>query len=372
MRKSIIQIGLLLSILSFSLPTLAQDVPTNNGPTLNAILTRREVICGVNQDLFGFGYLDPNTGDVSGFDVDFCRAVAAAVLGDATLVSLPLYSSAAAGEDALRSGEIDVLLHNVTWTMNDDAQGLIFGPINFYGGQTVMVRTVRAATTWADLDGGTICVVTGSTAESDVLSYMAGQGLNGGLLSVANLNEGLQALNDGRCDAISSDVVQLSILRQRSDDPQAYQVWQNSDQYYTREPYAPVVKAGDDQWQTIVEWTFLGLIQAEQLGITSENVRTKMRQQVPAATAGEQPSLESDADYISRVGPEVARLIDPTLGIGKTLGLLPNFMFSAIQDVGNYGEIYNRHLGPEGDLPIERGLNNLWQNGGLLYAPDWR
>jgi len=358
--------------LCVGLPALAQDTTNSNGPTLNAILARREVICGVNQDLFGFGYLDPNTGEVSGFDVDFCRAVAAAVLGDAKLVSLPLYSGVADGENALLNGDVDLLMHNVTWTMTDDAKGLIFGPVNFYSGQTAMVRTLRNATTWADLDGATICVVTGSIAESDVLPYMASQGLHGGLLSVATLIDGQQALNEGRCDAISSDVAQLSILRQRSGDPQSYMIWQNSSLFYTREPYAPVLRPGDDQWQTIVEWTFLGLIEAEQLGISSENVQSWIRQTTPATQDGQPSTTESDADYLNRVGPEVARFLDPTLGIGKNLGIASNFMLPVIREVGNYGEIYNRHLGSEGDLPIERGLNNLWTKGGLLYAPNWR
>lgn len=367
MRKHFIRSGLLLlGIMAFSLQVMAQGpTPTPSvpaGPTLAAVFARREVVCGVSQDLFGFGYLDPNTGDVSGFDVDFCRAIASAVLGDASLVSLPLYPDSAAGEDALHKGDIDILLHNVTWTLTDDAKDLTFGPVNFYGGQTAMVRGESSFNDWPDLDGKTICVVTGSSAETHLLPYMQSRGFTGNLLPVAALGDGQKALDDGRCDALSSDIVQLTILRQRATQ-QSYRVWQNSNQIYTHEPYAPVMRSGDDQWQTLVNWTILGLIQAEQLGVSSENVQSLLRQQ--------KPTLETDADYIKRVGPDVAHFLDPILGLGGVLGVQPDFMRLVILQVGNYGEIYNRHLGPEGDLPIERGLNSLLKDGGLLYSPDW-
>lgn len=370
MRKLFIRFGLLLAgIALLVLPASAQG-PAKAGPTLSAVMARREVICGVNQDLFGFGYLDPNTGEVNGFDIDFCRAVAAAVLGDSTLISLLLYPNAAAGQDALRQGEIDILLHNVNWTLTADAQDLVFARPNFYGGQTVMVRGDSPANDWPDLDGNTICVVAESIAESDLLFYLQRRGLNAQLLSLASLNDAQSALDDGRCDALSSDVVQLTILQQRSRDQKTYRVWQRSDQLYTRQPFAPVIRSGDDQWATIVEWTLLGLIEAEQLGISSENVQTFIRQTI--TQPGQADTLESQEDYISRVGAEVARFLDEGLGIGNILGLTPNFMLPVIREVGNYGEIYRRHLGPEGDLPIERGWNNLSRDGGLFFAPDWR
>jgi general L-amino acid transport system substrate-binding protein len=371
MRKILMRTGLLLLLLiPFGVGVQAQQIQlAPPGPTLNAIQSRRNLLCGVNQDLFGFGFLDPNTGNVSGFDVDFCHAIAAAVLGDSTLVSLQVYSTTADGEDALRSGAIDVLMHNVTWTLSDDAQNLVFGPVNFYGGQTIMVRSDSTYDDWPQLDGKTICVVTGSVAEDQVLRYMQSKGLAGNLLSVAALNDGRQALDDGRCDAVSGNVVDLSALRQRSGDSIAYNVWQNSSQFYTHEPFAPVIRADDDQWETIIDWTFLGLIEAEQLGISSETLQTLVRQPIPNDTQG---ALEADTDYIARVGPEVARFLDANFGIGYLLGLQPNFMAEVIRQVGNYGEIYNRHLGPIGELPIERGLNNLVRNGGLLYAPGWQ
>jgi general L-amino acid transport system substrate-binding protein len=367
MRHTLIPISLMFMLLfSMNAPTLAQDTKTTEvGPTLNSIFSRREVNCGVNQDLPGFGYINPNTGDISGFDVDFCRAVAAAVLGDATLVNLMLMPTQAAGEEALRSGDIDVLMRNVNWTLTDDAAGLVFGPINFYNGDTIMVRAQGSVTDWPDLDAATICVVTGSTAESHLIVYMQSRGLTGNLLAVTTLADGQQALDAGRCDALSSDLVQLTALRERSTSPEAYIVWQNSSQFYTREPFAPVMRSGDDQWNTIVDWTVLGLIQAEQLGISSENIQSKLR-------LGSGDSAESDADYVKRVGPDVAVLFDQVLGIGGVLGLQSNFMLAVIMQVGNYGEIYDRHLGPRGELPIDRGLNNLQQNGGLIYAPDWR
>ncbi|MBZ0280426.1 MAG: transporter substrate-binding domain-containing protein [Anaerolineae bacterium] len=360
-------ISLLLLVMLGSWPTLAQTpTPPPAGPTLNGILSRRLVNCGVNPNLFGFGYLDPNTGQINGFDVDFCRAIAAAIFGDATAAQLEIYTTVEDGEDALRSGEIDILLHNVVLTLGDDTRDLEFAPANFYNGQSIMVRSENNSAEWADLDGASICVVEGSTAENRLLPYMSSLGFSGQLLTLPTLEEARDALSEGRCDAQSADVVNLTVLQQRSGDPNAFRVWQRADQLYTREPFAPVIRAGDDQWANIVRWTLWGLIEAEQLGVSSENVNALIRR-IEGQTVA-----ESDAEYIARVGPAVSRFLDPTLGIGTPLSLAPNFMLGVIREVGNYGEIYNRHLGPDAMLPIERGLNSLWRDGGLLYAPDWQ
>lgn len=365
--KKFIPVGLLLLLLLSSWPAFAQTpTPPPPGPTLNSILSRRLVNCGVNPNLFGFGYLDPNTGQINGFDVDFCRAIAAAIFGDATAAQLEIYTSVQEGEEALRSGEIDILLHNVVVTLADDVRDLEFGPVNFYNGQSIMVRAESRSAEWTDLDGASVCVMDGSLAQTDLLPHMSSLGISGQVVVLPSLEEARDALSEGRCDAMSADLVNLTVLQQRSGDPGAFRVWQRADQIYTHEPFAPVIRAGDDQWANIVRWVLWGLVEAEQLGVSSETVNVLTRR------FEGQVALETDDEYIARVGPSVARFLDPTLGIGTPLSIAPNFMLGVIREIGNYGEIYNRHLGTEAMLPIERGLNSLWRDGGLLYAPDWK
>jgi general L-amino acid transport system substrate-binding protein len=349
---------------------LAQDQPDATavpvGPTLNSVLSRGELVCGVDQDLFGFGYLDPNSGEVSGFDVDFCRAVAAAIFGSGTAVRFELYSSASAAAAALADGTVDLLVRNAVWSLSSDAAGLRYGPVNFYGGQSIVVEASSGIQDWEQLSGRTICVVQDGVAASELPGYLSRVGVTAQILTEPTLDAAWQAFLDGRCEAQTADRVLLEIYRQRSDDPAAFIVWDRTSQIYTREPYAPLFRAGDEQWADIVRWTVLGLMAAEQVGISSENVGLVVRQATPAGTQ------EDDQTYVVRVGIEVARMLDERLGIGAALGLAPNFMLPVIRDVGNYGEIYQRHLGPDSDLPIERGLNELWTKGGLIYAPSWR
>ncbi len=365
MRRLITTILLLLLAGTFA--AQAQDAqPTATiGPTLTSILSRREIICGVNQSVFGFGYLDPNTGEVRGFDVEFCRALATALFGDPAAAQIPIYPDLQRAKDDLASGQVDILFRSLVLNAADDAAGFEFGPPNFYNGQTLMFRSDSAVTDWEGLDGATICVTPGSTAQNTLPYAASSRGASVQLLEQPSADAAMEALTNGQCDAQSGDMVLLTGLQQRADDPGAYRVWQQPDQIYTREPFAPLLRAGDDQWSNIVRWTLLGLIQAEQLGISSENINSLLRQSDGQTT-------EDDATYRSRVGPDVARFLDRSLGIGGQLNLEPDFMQAVIRAVGNYGEIYERYLGANADLPIERGLNNLWQNGGLLFAPDWR
>lgn len=369
MMKHLFPVVLFLIILSGAVQ--AQEVtptPVPAGPILNAIRSRGEVLCGVNQNLLGFGYLDPNTGEVTGFDVDFCRALAAAIFGNPRAVQTPIYSDLAQGLSDLNNGQVDILIRNVVFELSDDTQGYEFGPPNFFSGQGIMVRAENTAEVWADLSGQTVCLVEGSSAEEAIGNFMASQRIAFQSLSFPSLTEAFKTLQDGRCDALSADRVELAGLRQRADDPSALRVWEGADQIYALQPYAPMIRSGDSQWGDIVRWTFYGLVAAEQLGVSSVNVTQLLRRAGDQGTATPQP----DADYIQQVGPDVARLLDPTLGIGAPLGLEPNFMLAVIRDVGNYGEIYNRYLGPNGDLPLERGLNNLWTNGGMIYSAFWR
>lgn len=360
MPKSMLRLCFLLIVLVLPGQLTAAQTQLQlpgNGPTLSAILSRGELNCGLNQDLQGFGYLDPNTGEVRGFDVDFCRALAAAVLGDASAMNPVLYTTEG-GLTALQAGDIDVLYHNVTWTLTQDAvENVVFGPPNFFNGQSLMTRRDSTFLTWETLDGATICLVNGSTAQQEIDYALTHRGLFYQLDTFATLNEAEQAFIQGQCDALSAGRLELELLRQENPSPESYMVW---DDMYTREPFAPVIRAGDDQWNNIVTWLEFGLMTAEANGILSTNVDDMLR------TAG-----EGDADYTARVGPEAARLLDPTLGIGARLGLSNNFMVTVIREVGNYAEIYDRNLG-SGRLALNRAFNALWENGGWFYFPDWR
>lgn len=350
-------------LLALAGAALAQEDPPPAviGPTLNSVLSRGVVACGLNQNLRGFGFLDPNTGELRGFDVDLCRALAAAVFGDATAAQLVPFSGDS-GLNALESGEIDVLLRNVVWTLSLDSRPrLDFGTITFYTGQTFITRVDSSLSNWDDLDGGVICIVEGSTAAASLGQAMAVRGLSYQPVTLPTAAEAVQALTDGRCQAYSAGLIDLEAARQRLTDPAAYTVWQGREHLYTQEPIAPVYRSDDPQWADIVNWTILGLIQAEQLGITSENINTIIRQ----------PN-EGEEAYINRVGADVARFLDAKTGVGGQLTLANDFMVNVIREVGSYGEIYNRHFGPGGELRLERDLNSLWRDGGLLYAPSWR
>ncbi len=366
----------LLTLLAFSIaavPIYAQDAtptPLPTGKTLNALRSRNQLICGINQDVLGLGYLDPNSGDVVGLQVDLCRALAVALFGDPAAVQFPPYASTDAAMKALQSGEVDLLIRDIPWTLSADTSGLEFGPPIFYSGEGIMVRADGGAKTWKDLNSKTVCVVKGSTAEAEILTYAAAmQNISLQLITPASdtLQAAWQNLQDGRCDALSAERVQLLILQKRAADPQSYVVWDGVNDIYTHEPYAPIMRNDDEQWTNIVRWTMLGLVEAEQLGITSVTVQSLVRQADPKTQAP-----ETDADYLTRVGPERARFLDPQFGIGAQLGLAPDFMRQAIVEVGNYGEIYARHFGAQGDLTLVRGINSLVVNGGLMYAPDWR
>ncbi len=355
-----------------AVPIYAQDptaTPQAPGPTLKALRSRNSLICGINQDQLGLGYLDPNSGDVVGLQVDLCRALAAAIFGDAAAVQFPPFSTTEVATQALKSGEVDLLIQNTPWLLSTDSSGFEFGPPIFYSGEGIIVRADGGAKTWSELNSKAVCVVKGSTAESEIVTYAAEQQISIQLISPSfdTLKDAWQALQAGRCDALSAERLQLLILQKRASDPESYLVWDGANDIYTHEPYAPMLRGDDEQWSNIVRWTMLGLVEAEQLGITSETVSTLVRQIDPKTS-----QAEIDADYLARVGTERARFLDAGFGLGGQLGLAQDFMRPAIIAVGNYGEIYERHFGANADLPLARGLNNLATNGGLMYSPDWR
>ncbi len=317
-----------------------EPVPTVPGPTLASIQARGELACGVNTDLFGFGYLDPNSGDISGFDVDFCRVLTLATLGDVEAARLVLHT-VESGQEALVTGEIDILLHNVSSSLSRDSLAqLDFGPANFYSGQTIMVVGDSGLDIWEALAGKTICVAdAGATALAEAL---AERGVEYEALTFDTVNDAQDAFVAGRCDAHAADQIQLAALRYESDTPFAYSIWEET---YTIDPLAPVYRYGDEQWADIVEWTLYGLVRAEELGITSENID----------------------EFAQSTDPQVVLLLTS----GSALALTPNYMVEVIRQVGNYGEIYERHLGANTPLRLPRGLNALWNGGGLMYAPPF-
>lgn len=352
MRKSIVLLLCFVLLISVGLVT-AQE----GGGTLDSVLERGHLVCGVNQELLGFGLLDPETGEFVGFDVDFCRAIAAAIFGDATAVEFaPLTASQRLA--SLSAGEIDVLIRNTTWTLTRDTDnGLDFGPTTFYDGQTLMVRADSGLESWEDLDGVTICTTSGTTTELNMTDQMEARGLNYELLAFESTADTNAGFVEGRCDLETSDRSQLVALRAATDNPALYLVW---DELFSKEPLGPVVRHGDNQWGDVVNWAVFALIQAEEFGIKSINVDSFLR------TDG-----ESDEDYSARVGPRIARFLDADLGIGSKLGLANDFVVEVIRQVGNYAEVYEEHLGVNG-LDMPRAANALWSDGGLIYAPAWR
>lgn len=326
------------------------------GRTLSAIQQRGQLICGVNEDIYGFGFLNPNTGDITGLYVDFCKALAVATLGDTVATDLRLLAADSPLAE-LEAGQIDVLfahgLHQ-RLTTNPD---LDFGPPVFYDGFSVMVLADSAMEDWPDLAGETVCVIAESLAQAAFETEMTRRDLAYSLLPIANRSQLREAFTSGRCDVVTMERTLLEIMRSSTDTPTAYAVWTAP---FTRQEQSPIFLYGDKQWRDIVHWTIWGMIEAEAMGITQENLADYRR--LPA---------ETDEAYITRIGIEAAQLVDPVLGLGRQIGLAPDFMAQVIQQVGNYGEVYANNFGPLSKLPIDRALNQLWTQGGLLTAPYW-
>ncbi|GAB4458236.1 MAG: amino acid ABC transporter substrate-binding protein [Anaerolineales bacterium] len=321
--------------------------PTGYGVTLETVKARGKLICGSNSQVPGFGYVDAN-GNFAGIDVDFCRALAAAIFGDPSKVEFrPV--TAAERFTALQSGEIDVLSRNTTWTLTRDTDnGGNFVHTTFYDGQGMMVPKDSGATTLQDLAGGTICVQTGTTTELNLADVMASLGISYTPAVYEDADSTFAAYSEGRCDAVTTDKSGLVARRSVLPDPSAHVIL---DVTMSKEPLGPMVRHGDDQWFDIVQWTVFALISGEEFGITSANV---------------------DSVKASATAPEVKRLLGVEGELGSKLGLSNDWAYNIIKLVGNYGEIYDRNLGPDTPTYIPRGLNNLYTNGGLLYAPPFR
>ncbi len=331
-------------------PASATPVPTQAPPPaggrLALVQDRGTLICGVNGSLPGFSFLDAATSDVSGFDADFCRAVAAAVLGDPDLVDFRSLNADARGP-ALQTGEIDVLIRNTTWTVSRDTDWGLFAPTTFYDGQGMMVRADAGISSLEDLADATICVQTGTTTELNLADVFRAANIDFTPLPFGELEQTYSAYDEGSCDAVTSDRSQLIAQRTTLGIPDDHVIL---DAVMSKEPLGPVVPLGDDAWFNIVKWVVFATFEAEEQGITQDNV--------------------ADMASSTTTTPVISRLLG---GDGdKGLGLAPDWVVDVISAVGNYGEIYDRNLGPGTPFDLERGPNSLWTEGGLLYAPPYR
>ncbi|HET9498386.1 MAG TPA: amino acid ABC transporter substrate-binding protein [Candidatus Limnocylindria bacterium] len=326
----------------------ASAVPTPAPPPaegrLAEVLDRGMLVCGINGSLPGFSFLDSASGETTGFDADFCRAVAAAVLGDPTLVEFRALNADARGP-ALQSQEIDVLIRNTTWTVSRDTDWGLFAPTTFYDGQGMMVRAADGISSLADLEGATICVQTGTTTELNLADVLGSEGIDFTPLPFGEIEQTYSAYDEGSCDAVTSDRSQLIAQRTTLSNSDDHVILE---EVMSKEPLGPVVPHGDEAWFNIVKWVVFATIEAEERGITQDNV----------------------ADMVGSDNLVISRLLGAEGDLG--LGLEPDWVVDVITAVGNYGEIYERNLGPGTAFDLDRGPNSLWTEGGLLYAPPYR
>jgi general L-amino acid transport system substrate-binding protein len=320
-------------------PSLAQG-------TLKAVKDRGEVRCGVSEGLPGFSAKDKKD-RWSGLDVDLCRALAAAIFDDPSRVAfMPL--STEKRFVALASGTIDVLSRNTTWTLTREAGlGMEFAAVTYYDGQGFLVRKSRGATSAAQLSGAKVCVESNTTTELNLEDYFRANKIEYNELTFPSAEEAVQAYGEGRCDVLTSDIAQLYSERLQMKTPDEHIVLRD---VISKEPLGPAVREGDDQWLNLVKWTHFAMINAEELGVSQKTL--------PQA-------LESEK-------AEVRRLLGSYAALGRALGLSNDWAARIIHHVGNYGEIFERNLGAGSQLAIPRGVNRLWTDGGLQYAPPMR
>lgn len=314
--------------------------------TLKAVKDRGSLNCGSNGTLAGFGLPDAQ-GKWTGLDVDYCKAIAAAVLGDPNKVKfVPL--SAKDRFTALQSGEVDVLARNTTWTSSRDTSlGLNFAGVNYYDGQGFIVRKALKVNSALELNGASVCVQQGTTTELNLSDFFRAHNMQVKTVTFATANEAVKAYDAGRCDAYTTDASGLYAERLRLANSEDHIVLP---EVISKEPLGPAVRHGDDQWFDIAKWVLYAQINAEELGITQKNVD----------------------EMAKSTNPDVKRFIGTEGNYGEQLGLSKDWAVRLIKAVGNYGEVFDRNVGANSTLKIDRGLNKLWNKGGIVYAPPVR
>ena len=319
---------------------------SGSSDTLAVVKGRGALICGVNEGLPGFSFVDER-GTWAGFDVDFCRAIAAAIFGDPNKVKLvPL--SADARFQALANGKIDVLSRNSTWTMGRETEfGLSFVGVTYYDGQGFLVpRTLRVKSA-LELDGAKVCVQSGTTTIDNLTDFFAANHMALQTVVASSTDDSIKKYDAGLCSVLTSDLSQLYGLRLRLSKPKDHVILPD---VISKEPLGPVVRQNDLQWIEIVRWVYFAMLNAEELGVGSKTVGQALRSQKP----------------------EVMRLVGSTGNFGEQIGLSNSWAVNIVRAVGNYGEVFDRNLGAKSPLAIPRGLNQLWNAGGIQYAPPVR
>ena len=321
--------------------------PASAGQTFDAVKAKGFVQCAVNTGLAGFSFAD-SQGKWTGLDVDLCKAIAAAMFGDAEKSKFTP-TTAQQRFVALQSGEVDVITRNATQTLlRDTSLGFNIAGVNFYDGQGFIVPAKSGIKSARELSGATICVQPGTTTELNLADYFRTNRMTFKPVLIEKLDELLQAYAAGRCDAYTTDASGLAAVR-------ALQLVGKGEhtilpERISKEPLGPIVRHGDDQWLDLVKWVLMGMIEAEEMGITSKNVDEMLKSEDPA----------------------VKRFLGVTPGFGKAVGVDEKWMYNVVKQVGNYGESYDRNVGPATPLKLDRGQNALWTKGGLLYAIPFR
>jgi len=313
--------------------------------TLKKVKDRGSLICGVSQGLLGFSNPD-DKGNWTGFDVDFCRAVAAAVLNDAGKTKFtPL--SAKDRFEPLKTGDIDLLSRNTTWTISRDVAFGNFAGVTYYDGQGFMVRKALKVNSALELTGASVCTQTGTTTELNLADYFRANNMKYEVIAFGTADETVKAYEAGRCDAFTTDVSQLYAERLKLTNPNDHVILP---EIVSKEPLGPLVRHGDDQWFDVVKWTHFAMLNAEELGVSSKTVDEAMKSNQP----------------------EIRRLLGVEGNFGEQLGLSKDWVVRIVKLVGNYGEVFERNVGAGSKLGISRGLNRLWTKGGIQYAPPIR
>lgn len=337
------------TLLSLALGTAVSlaGISAASAGTLDDVKSKGFIQCGVSQGLIGFSNPDDKN-NWTGLDVDFCRAVAGAVFGDGQKVKFtPL--SAKERFTALQSGEIDILSRNTTWTMGRDTSlGLVFAGVTYYDGQGFMVKKSLGVDSALKLDGASVCTQTGTTTELNLADYFRANNMKYEVVAFEKADEVIAAYDSGRCDVFTTDQSGLYAERLKLKNPDENVVLP---EIISKEPLGPVVRQGDDAWFNVVKWTYFALLNAEEAGVT-------------AANADDMTANSTD--------PGIRRLLGVEGDFGKAIGLENNWAANAIKAVGNYGEMFDRNVGPDTNLKISRGVNALWKDGGIQYAPPVR